>query len=217
MAELHINQIIKNLEEAYEDATRGIWQRGETTHETVNQAGYKIAEFRHSRDANFCDQAHNNFKKILEHIRKLEQAHRDYAGKVKLDQLLSVREDFEVDYKFMYPGCSLARNELGRYEDNEIELAWHVYNRVYRQLKLHAIKKNLHSHYVIGKKTEQGIIFSNRPRVHKTIDRAMRDKDDLEARSGEQFNIYGKIYTHPQSPEQPQAQPETESDYHQPQ
>lgn len=206
MAELHINQIIKNLEEAYEDATRGTWQRGETTHETVNEAGYKIAEFRHSRDANFCDQAHNNFLKILQHIRKLEQAHRDYAGKVKLDQLLSVREDFEVDYRLMYPECKFTRDDFGRYISDEVELAWHAYNRVYRQLKLHAIKKNLHSHYVIGRKTETGISFSTRPKVHKTIDRALKDKNELEARFQTQFNIYGKIYTHPQGSNQEDSQ-----------
>ena len=211
MTELHISEIIKGLEMAYEETTRGVWQKGQTTHHTVNQADYHIAEFRHSRDANFCDQAHNNFPKVLEYIRKLEQSHRDYAGKVKLDQLLSVREDFEVDYKFMYPGCSLEKNELGRYVDNEIELAWHAYNRVYRQLKLHAIKKNLHSHYVIGKKTDTGIAFSTRPKVHKTIDRAMKDKTELEDRFQCQFNIYGKIYTHPQTVDQPRVEVPTDS------
>lgn len=206
MTELHISEVIKNLEVAHEDTTRGTWQKGQPTDHTVNEADYHIAEFRHVRDANFCNQAHNNFPKIIQYIRKLEQSHRDYAGKVKLDQLLSVREDFEVDYKFMYPGCSLEKNELGRYVDNEIELAWHAYNRVYRQLKLHAIKKNLHSHYVIGKKTETGISFSTRPKVHKTIDRAMKDKTELEERFKVQFNIYGKIYTHPQTPDQSPAQ-----------
>jgi hypothetical protein len=47
--------------------------RGESTHHTVTQVGYRIAEFHHSSDANFCDQVHNNFPKILEYIRQLEK------------------------------------------------------------------------------------------------------------------------------------------------
>lgn len=203
MTELNINAIISDLEVAHKSTTPGKWQKGQSTHETCNEAGYRIAEFRHSDDANFCDQAHNNFPKVLEYIRKLEQAHRDYAGKVKLDQLLSVREDFEVDYRLINPQCSMAKDEQGRYIDNEVELAWHAYNRVYRQLKLHAIKKNLHSHYVLGKKTESGISFNTRPKVHKTIDRAIADKNSLEERFKCQFNIYGSIYTHPQTTNQP--------------
>jgi hypothetical protein len=141
MSDKNVQDVIKLLEEAYEDATRGIWQRGETSHHTKNQVDYHIAEFRHSRDANFCDMAHNNFPQILQHIRKLETAFNEFAGKVKLDQFLTMRAEFELDYKLLYPEQSLDRQTNGQYECKETELAYQAYHRVYRQLKAHVIKK----------------------------------------------------------------------------
>lgn len=212
MTDKNIEDVLNLLEEAYEGATRGIWQRGETSHHTKNQADYHIAEFRHSRDANFCDHAHNNFPQILQHIRKLQTAFKEFAGKVKLDEFLSMREEFESDYKLLYPEESLARQTNGQYESKETEMAYQAYHRVYKQLKAHVIKKKLHSHYVVGKKDSSGISFSTRPKVHSVLDKAIRDKEYLEDKYKQQFNVYGKIHV---PANKPITQPQVDIDQNQ--
>lgn len=50
------------LREALARTTDGKWGKGRTTHETVSRIDgrepYRIAEFHHADDAEFCDQAH---------------------------------------------------------------------------------------------------------------------------------------------------------------
>ena len=62
-------------------STQGEWQKGATTHHTVTETGYKIAEFHHASDALFCDVAHKLMPEIIgtletqaKRIAELEQA-----------------------------------------------------------------------------------------------------------------------------------------------
>ena len=50
--------LIKDLKSAWNQSTAGEWQKGATTHHTVTETGYKIGEFHHAGDAEFCDTAH---------------------------------------------------------------------------------------------------------------------------------------------------------------
>jgi hypothetical protein len=50
------------LLDAHKHSTQGVWRKGMSTHHTVcdlpNSRDYRIAEFHHADDANFCDHAH---------------------------------------------------------------------------------------------------------------------------------------------------------------
>lgn len=51
--------------EAYGQSTQGVWQKGQTTHHTVTEIGYKIGEFHHADDAAFCDLMHSLVPDII--------------------------------------------------------------------------------------------------------------------------------------------------------
>lgn len=57
-------------------ASPGAWGKGATTHETVSRAEgrepYKIAEFRHANDAQFCDLAHVFVPRLLSEIEAMQ-------------------------------------------------------------------------------------------------------------------------------------------------
>lgn len=57
-----LTEAVERLADAYKHATGGVWHKGLTTHHTVtdlpNAPRYKIGEFHHADDANFCDVAH---------------------------------------------------------------------------------------------------------------------------------------------------------------
>ena len=71
-----IAAVIEGLRESHATTTQGQWCKGKTTHQTVArcQAGqlYHVAEFRHSDDADFCEQAHASVPKLLEYISEME-------------------------------------------------------------------------------------------------------------------------------------------------
>ena len=68
--------IIHDLRESYARTSPGTWGKGATTHETVSRAEgrepYKVAEFRHANDAQFCDLAHVFVPRLLSEIEALQ-------------------------------------------------------------------------------------------------------------------------------------------------
>lgn len=69
-------EILHALKVLHADSTPGEWSKGRTTHDTVavrpGQEPYRVAEFRHSADAQFCDAAHAYLPQVLQHIEQLE-------------------------------------------------------------------------------------------------------------------------------------------------
>lgn len=68
--------IIHDLRESHARTSPGAWGKGATTHETVSRAEgrepYKVAEFRHANDAQFCDLAHVFVPRLLSEIEALQ-------------------------------------------------------------------------------------------------------------------------------------------------
>ena len=61
-----LRAVAQRLREAHAMSTKGQWQKGLTTHDTVTETGYKIGNFHHADDANFCDVAHADVPVLLE-------------------------------------------------------------------------------------------------------------------------------------------------------
>lgn len=57
--------LLADLKGTLAASTNGEWQKGATTHHTVTETGYKIAEFHHASDAQFCDVAHKLMPEII--------------------------------------------------------------------------------------------------------------------------------------------------------
>lgn len=72
-----IEPIIHDMRESWARTTHGTWGKGDTTHETVARGGrekeYKIADFRHADDAQFCDLAHAFTPRLLAEIESLQK------------------------------------------------------------------------------------------------------------------------------------------------
>ena len=68
--------IIHDLRESHARTSPGTWGKGATTHETVSRSEgrepYKVAEFRHANDAQFCDLAHVFVPRLLSEIEALQ-------------------------------------------------------------------------------------------------------------------------------------------------
>ena len=68
--------IIRDLRASHARTSPGAWGKGATTHETVSRAEglapYKVAEFRHANDAQFCDLAHVFVPRLLSEIEALQ-------------------------------------------------------------------------------------------------------------------------------------------------
>lgn len=83
--------IIRDLRESHARTSPGAWGKGATTHETVSRSEgrepYKVAEFRHANDAQFCDLAHVFVPLLLSEIEALQsrvqelEAERDEADR----------------------------------------------------------------------------------------------------------------------------------------
>lgn len=58
-------ELITELENSLKHSTQGIWQKGQTTHDTVTETGYKIGSFHHADDASFADIMHLRAKRII--------------------------------------------------------------------------------------------------------------------------------------------------------
>lgn len=70
---MSVFQTINELEKLHNRASRGEWCEGATSHETRIKDGGKIAEFKFSDDAAFCDFAHNNVQAIISHVYMTKQ------------------------------------------------------------------------------------------------------------------------------------------------
>lgn len=72
-----LEAIIHDLRASHAQATAGTWGKGATTHETVSRTegkqSYKVADFRHSNDAQFCDLAHAFTPRLLDEIESLQR------------------------------------------------------------------------------------------------------------------------------------------------
>jgi hypothetical protein len=68
--------IIRDMRESHARTSPGTWGKGATTHETVSRTEgrepYKVAEFRHANDAEFCDLAHVFVPRLLSEIEALQ-------------------------------------------------------------------------------------------------------------------------------------------------
>jgi hypothetical protein len=56
--DLTVAELAHLLRDAHKASTPGKWRRGRTSHHTVTDERYHIAEFHHACDASFCDEAH---------------------------------------------------------------------------------------------------------------------------------------------------------------
>lgn len=109
-----INAAIHDLRVLHGQTTKGEWQKGKTTHETVSVGGdgkhYHIASFRHADDAAFLDVAH---KYILPILDELEQA-RAALGitKPKAEVLI---DDEAIEKRVSFP------NRLETYQQTDMK------------------------------------------------------------------------------------------------
>ena len=71
---LRISDLIEVIKSSYTISTQGLWQKGISTHHTVTQTGYRIGEFHHANDAEFCDIMHFNAPRIAEVLEKQKKA-----------------------------------------------------------------------------------------------------------------------------------------------
>lgn len=72
-----LNTAINVLRTFHAKSTKGEWQKGDTTHETVavveGKEPYHILSFRHADDASFIDLAHKYMIPILDEVESLRQ------------------------------------------------------------------------------------------------------------------------------------------------
>ena len=77
--------IIRDLRESHARTSPGAWGKGATTHETVSRTEgrepYKVAEFRHANDAQFCDLAHVFVPRLLSEIEALQSRIQELEAK----------------------------------------------------------------------------------------------------------------------------------------
>lgn len=68
--------LAQQLQALHARTTKGTWGRGETSHHIASNKGagkhYRVAEFRHADDAEFCEFVHANMPAILEALGALE-------------------------------------------------------------------------------------------------------------------------------------------------
>lgn len=90
------------LHEAFAGSTKGTWKKGATTHHTVTDGWYKIAEFHHAADAQFCDTAHALAEPIATELRRLHQSEREgwrYANELEQDNASLCEQNTMLDQK----------------------------------------------------------------------------------------------------------------------
>ena len=67
-----IEAVMHDLRESHARTSKGEWSKGDTTHYTVAKRGdgkeYRIAEFRHADDAQFCDLAHAFVPRLIDEV-----------------------------------------------------------------------------------------------------------------------------------------------------
>jgi hypothetical protein len=66
-----MKELIERLRNAHANSTQGKWQKGQTTHHTVTDTGYKIGEFHHANDAAFVDLAHEVAPALCDALERL--------------------------------------------------------------------------------------------------------------------------------------------------
>lgn len=66
-----VTDLINLLEDAYKHSTPGIWQKGQTTHDTVTETKYKIGSFHHANDASFVDVCHSYIPRVIVELKAL--------------------------------------------------------------------------------------------------------------------------------------------------
>ena len=81
--------LITELENALGHSTQGIWQKGQTSHDTVTETKYKIGSFHHADDASFADVMHAQAPAIIEHLKSLLEMQKIFGAKLTLDELVA--------------------------------------------------------------------------------------------------------------------------------
>lgn len=85
-----LSAIIYDLKESHKRTTHGTWGKGATSHETVSTGGredsYKIADFRHADDAQFCDTAHALVPRLIEEVERLYARVQELEGQQTVPQ-----------------------------------------------------------------------------------------------------------------------------------
>lgn len=112
-----IEAIIHDMRESWARTTHGTWGKGDTTHETVARGGrkkeYKIADFRHADDAQFCDLAHAFTPCLLAEIESLQNRVQELEASQAQRVPLNKTHAYEEHKK--YPGacrhCGYAEHE----------------------------------------------------------------------------------------------------------
>lgn len=104
------NTLAQQLQELHKHTTQGTWTRGETSHHIASNKGagkpYKVAEFRHADDAQFCEFVHNNMPAILEALGAWEFIQRaaincKTSEYLRLLEALGISHSADFDFDFV--------------------------------------------------------------------------------------------------------------------
>ena len=106
--------LLKTLRESHCRSLPGTWKRGKTTHHTINETGYHVAEFRHADDAAFCDLAHNNLIALLDATHQL--LNDNLKLKTALANVMAPVENDEDPAETAYWNFDSGRNNPSRTE-----------------------------------------------------------------------------------------------------
>lgn len=101
-----MDAIIHDLHVLHDATTKGDWQKGATTHETVaigeKGKSYHVASFRHAADAAFVDAAHRFIKPVLDELARLREIVGDKGpegtARVKAEVLI---DDEAIEKRFV--------------------------------------------------------------------------------------------------------------------
>ena len=119
--DVKIADITHDLTESHRRATPGTWQEGRTSHETISVVDkgepYRVAEFRHSDDALFCDLAHRFVPRLIKEIQDYQQ-----LGESK-QKTLPMPEDFIAEVMALVDDLAIKASVYDPLYDKETLMA----------------------------------------------------------------------------------------------
>lgn len=109
-----------------------------------------------------------------------------------MKNLPSNREEFQRAYLEMFPDANFEKTSSGsHYKDPAVNLAYAAFNSAYKAF-LH-INTNAQGPFFIGKATDKGMQFSNKPHMHDKYDDAEKEAKRLSGIIDSKFLIFAQI------------------------
>ena len=68
---LTTKELLEEVKNAVKYSTKGIYQRGISSHHTVTETGYRIGDFHHAADAHLLDIMHNYAPQLISALEAL--------------------------------------------------------------------------------------------------------------------------------------------------